>query len=95
MCGMHGQARTTVQLLDFVLMRRWHAVCKQIDRVRPEAPVQTVNQREGITMRRMIALALAATYVFIMGCNTVQGAGKDIERGGEKIQSEAQEHKKY
>jgi entericidin B len=46
-------------------------------------------------MRRMIALALAATYVFILGCNTVQGAGKDIERGGEKIQSEAQEHKKY
>ena len=46
-------------------------------------------------MKRMIALALAAAYVFITGCNTVQGAGKDIERGGEKIQSEAQEHKKY
>ena len=46
-------------------------------------------------MRRMIALAFALTYVFITGCNTVQGAGKDIERGGEKIQSEAQEHKKY
>ena len=46
-------------------------------------------------MRRMIALVLAATYAFILGCNTVQGAGKDIERGGEKIQSEAQEHKKY
>ena len=46
-------------------------------------------------MKRMIALALAAAYVFISGCNTVQGAGKDIERGGEKIQKEAQENKKY
>ena len=50
---------------------------------------------EGKMMKRMIALTLAAAYVFIMGCNTVQGAGKDIERGGEKIQQEAQEHKKY
>jgi predicted small secreted protein len=25
------------------------------------------------------------------GCNTVAGAGKDIERGGEKIQGEAKE----
>ena len=46
-------------------------------------------------MKRLIALALAATYVFITGCNTVQGAGKDIERGGEKVQKEAQEHKNY
>ena len=46
-------------------------------------------------MKRLIALALAATYVFISGCNTVQGAGKDNERGGEKVQKEAQEHKNY
>ncbi|MFC3111024.1 entericidin A/B family lipoprotein [Undibacterium arcticum] len=30
---------------------------------------------------------------FISGCNTIQGAGKDIERGGEKVQSEAQKAK--
>jgi entericidin B len=50
-------------------------------------------------MKRMISLTLAAVYmsgyVFLAGCNTVQGAGKDIERGGEKVQQEAQEHKKY
>ena len=48
-------------------------------------------------MKRLIALALAASYVMLAGlagCNTVQGAGKDIERGGEKIQKEAQENKK-
>ncbi len=46
-------------------------------------------------MKRIIGFALLSAYVFLTGCNTVQGAGKDIERGGEKIQSEAQEHKTY
>jgi entericidin B len=46
-------------------------------------------------MKRLIALMLAASYVMLAGCNTVQGAGKDIERGGEKIQKEAQEKKNY
>jgi len=46
-------------------------------------------------MKRIIALMLAASYVMLAGCNTVQGAGKDIERGGEKVQKEAQEHKNY
>jgi len=46
-------------------------------------------------MKRLIALMLAASYVMLAGCNTMQGAGKDIERGGEKIQKEAQEKKNY
>ena len=35
--------------------------------------------------------ALAA--VSLTACNTVQGAGKDIERGGQKVQEEAKEVK--
>jgi entericidin B len=49
-------------------------------------------------MKRLIALVLVTSYVLLAGlsgCNTMQGAGKDIERGGEKIQKEAQENKKY
>ena len=46
-------------------------------------------------MKRLIALVLVMSYVVLAGCNTIQGAGKDVERGGEKIQKEAQEHKKY
>ena len=51
-------------------------------------------------MKRMIALLLATSFALSLpialgGCNTVQGAGKDVERGGEKIQREAQEHKNY
>ncbi|MGQ0622304.1 MAG: entericidin A/B family lipoprotein [Panacagrimonas sp.] len=32
------------------------------------------------------ALALFAT-VSLSGCNTLEGAGKDVERAGEKVQS--------
>ena len=40
-------------------------------------------------MRRWIALALAAGVALVAGCNTMQGLGKDIERGGEKLQDKA------
>jgi entericidin B len=37
--------------------------------------------------------ASALWSLFATGCNTVQGAGKDIERGGEKLQDAAQRNK--
>ncbi len=33
---------------------------------------------------------LLAIAALTAGCNTMKGAGQDIERGGEKIQQEAQ-----
>lgn len=41
--------------------------------------------------RTLIAVVLVA--IFASGCNTMQGAGKDIERGGEKIQGAAERNK--
>lgn len=34
-------------------------------------------------------LALIAVAGFLAGCNTIQGIGKDIEKGGEAIQRSA------
>ena len=36
-------------------------------------------------------LALIALGVVLSGCNTMSGVGRDIERGGEKLQGEARE----
>ena len=36
-------------------------------------------------------LALIALGVTLSGCNTMAGAGRDIERGGEKMQGQARE----
>lgn len=38
-------------------------------------------------MKKLLFLIAAAT--FLAGCNTVQGIGKDIEKGGEAIQRTA------
>ena len=40
-------------------------------------------------IRRFIVLTLAAGLALAAGCNTMQGLGKDIERGGEKLQDQA------
>ncbi|MDR1075727.1 MAG: entericidin A/B family lipoprotein [Xanthomonadaceae bacterium] len=39
-------------------------------------------------MKRAITLALLSLFVagVLSGCNTIHGAGKDVERAGEKIQ---------
>ncbi len=37
--------------------------------------------------------ALCSVVVFTTGCNTIEGAGRDIERAGEKIENSAQKNK--
>ena len=33
-----------------------------------------------------VALLILLASVFLVGCNTVRGVGKDLEKGGEAIQ---------
>lgn len=42
-------------------------------------------------MKRTLAtsLLMLVTLLLISGCNTIQGAGKDIEQGGEAVQRSA------
>ncbi len=42
-------------------------------------------------MKRVIAsgLIMIATLLLVSGCNTIRGAGEDIERGGEALQRSA------
>lgn len=43
-------------------------------------------------MRKLMAvMALMFAAGVMAGCNTVAGAGKDIERGGEKLQGTARD----
>lgn len=38
-------------------------------------------------MRKLLGAVLLASFTLgLVGCNTVKGAGKDVERAGEKIQ---------
>jgi entericidin B len=53
-----------------------------------------VNQnREGKTMTKKLlsSLFLISLVSIFSGCNTIEGAGEDLERGGEAIQRESRE----
>ena len=45
-------------------------------------------------MKALIAFFMYSTFVMLAGCNTVAGAGKDIERGGEAVQDTARDVQK-
>lgn len=43
-------------------------------------------------MKKFVSiLSLVGFSVALMGCNTINGMGKDVERGGEKVQETAKE----
>lgn len=46
------------------------------------------------TLKRIFSLAIlgGALAGSLTGCNTVEGAGKDLEAAGEEIQEESQDH---
>ena len=46
-------------------------------------------------MKRLLALALASIFSLGMlsGCNTMAGAGKDVQKAGEKVEDKAQDCK--
>jgi predicted small secreted protein len=51
-------------------------------------------------IKRIVAPLLAALFFVslfgtLAGCNTMAGAGQDIEQGGKAIKDEAKEQKRY
>ena len=44
-------------------------------------------------IKKFLALACAAALMALAGCNTIKGAGEDIERGGEKLQGAAERNR--
>lgn len=43
-------------------------------------------------MKKLFAvLSLGLVFAGLTGCNTIAGAGKDVERGGEKVQDVAKD----
>ena len=42
-------------------------------------------------MKKLLVLYLLLSMAALPGCNTMEGMGKDIERGGEKLQDSSKE----
>jgi entericidin B len=46
-----------------------------------------------ISKKVVSLLSLSALVLVITGCNTIEGAGQDIKKGGAAIEKAADEHK--
>ncbi|HXQ53078.1 MAG TPA: entericidin A/B family lipoprotein [Stellaceae bacterium] len=46
-----------------------------------------------IAMIALFALMLAATASILSACNTMEGAGQDIQQGGKALEDSAQKNK--
>ena len=46
-------------------------------------------------MKTLIAMIVGASFLFLGGCNTMEGAGKDVKAAGQKVEGEAKENKRY
>jgi predicted small secreted protein len=45
-------------------------------------------------MRKLIVLAAAASALWVAGCNTVEGVGRDVQAAGKAVTTTAQDAKK-
>jgi len=66
---------------------RADCVCQPTDRRNPETyPLLSINQENTMLQKILATLLLLGA---LAGCNTMNGFGQDVERGGEKIQEKA------
>ncbi len=52
------------------------------------------NKQQVILMKQLIALILLVAIGGLAGCNTIEGAGKDIQSGGDAVSDTARDVKK-
>jgi len=44
-------------------------------------------------MKKLTALLFVTVYLSLVGCNTVSGFGKDVQKAGEKVEDTAEKKK--
>jgi predicted small secreted protein len=43
--------------------------------------------------RKLLVILMTASLAGLAGCNTMSGVGKDVQKGGEKLEDAAEKHK--
>jgi len=43
--------------------------------------------------RKLVAVLMVACFASLAGCNTMSGLGKDVQKGGDKLENAAEKHK--
>jgi predicted small secreted protein len=55
----------------------------------PRMPFNRFIFVEESDMRKLVALMMVLAMGVLAGCNTMEGLGKDVQRGGEKVEGAA------
>lgn len=55
--------------------------------------MEGTNKQQVIVMKKLIALILLVAIGGLSGCNTIEGAGKDIQSGGKAVSGTARDVK--
>jgi predicted small secreted protein len=67
------------------------ATASAVLQVLEEKLILLLNQK-GKIMKKIVSIVGIAAFAFgLTACNTMKGFGKDVERGGEKVQGAAQQ----
>jgi predicted small secreted protein len=54
------------------------------------------TQPEGTIMwKKILFVLMSVLSLAVSACNTVSGAGRDVESAGRAVSNEAEEHKRY
>jgi predicted small secreted protein len=72
-------------------VRGWHGACNS-----PAAAHRCTYTHQGyerIIMKTTIAAAFAALLALTAGCNTIEGAGKDVKATGQAVENAADKAK--
>jgi predicted small secreted protein len=94
--GVHGSALAKYSFVqnekrkfDLLEAARLRVVCNHSIK----NPNKEIQMFKRITASTVLTAFLAGLIASLVGCNTMHGAGEDIEKGGEKIQEKADEHR--
>lgn len=73
------------------IFRRRRQANRRIMSKRRAQPVQEINVKK--LLNYLSVLLVLSVFTFsITACNTVHGVGKDMQKAGEEVQEEADEH---
>jgi predicted small secreted protein len=54
------------------------------------------DAKEQTMLAKILGMMVLTTFVIgLSGCNTMEGMGRDVSAGGDKVTKEAAEHKRY
>jgi predicted small secreted protein len=70
-----------------------HGTRVATSKTRASNPFVHQPQRSTTMFQKISTFLIAASMLVMFGCNTMAGAGKDIQKGGEKLENSADKNK--